>query len=250
MPSSYTRIRYTHALVHNVFTIVLFLLQKQLQFAKRLFDEAVVRNEQLTFDHLPVLSREVEENRWFLMPNEAHQYLTGQCVSPLTHFQLQIKEYIRRPSVPNTQRCVNNKHRKSSLKLLSELKPSSLTKRVSRDRLLHIQPSVENVSQDSTSTPGASKARLCRIMSFTLTTVEEPPIAMATTVLQTQKRWQSTSCIDSTDELGDEIDTLSVSGEDDHENGLQSSVVDGKVTKTVPVSKKRHRFLKLLKRLF
>ena len=52
--------------------------------------------ESHSFSHLPVLSKESEELRWFLMPNEAQEYLTGARTTPLTKHSFQPKFYPKR----------------------------------------------------------------------------------------------------------------------------------------------------------
>ena len=58
-----------------------------------MFDEATTNTEPHSFNHLPVLSKESEELRWFLMPNEAQEYLTGARTTPLTNRSFQPKFY-------------------------------------------------------------------------------------------------------------------------------------------------------------
>ena len=50
-----------------------------------------------SFDDLPVLSEQAEGVRWFLMPNEAHEYLQGRT-TPLTTRSFNPKRYATKPS--------------------------------------------------------------------------------------------------------------------------------------------------------
>lgn len=77
---------------------VLLTLQEVLQEAKQLFEraveESVPRSSQLAQDYstLMLLGREMEEMRWFMVPYEAHLYLTG-CHPPAIKVPFQPRDY-------------------------------------------------------------------------------------------------------------------------------------------------------------
>ena len=67
-----------------------------------MFDEATTNVEPRNFDQLPVLSKEAEEIRWFLLPNEAQEYLMGRTTT-LTSRSFQPKLYPQRSLQPGDE---------------------------------------------------------------------------------------------------------------------------------------------------
>ena len=231
-------------------------------------------DETLTFNHLPILIEEVENMRWFLMPNEAHHYLTGQRVSPLTNSQLAIKEYVPKPRairvqvIPRSTNSVQH-HLKSSSKNMSSsmlnLTSSStsgssskhglksLIKRTAHGRIVYVQPSNTTVTSHDPNhtTHDESIAQLNRMNSVTFMSVERPD------VIRSSKRWQSSGCLDSIGHsieedgsCGEIIDLESSENEDiGGSTEVQSSMTNG-VTRKRVFSKKRRGKFKALKHFF
>ena len=69
-------------------------MQEALREACILFDQGVLHTE--SFDHVPALSEGAEEIRWFLMPQEAQEYLLGRD-TPLTTRSFSPKVYATKP---------------------------------------------------------------------------------------------------------------------------------------------------------
>ena len=162
--------------------------------------------EPRSFSHLPTLSADSEELRWFLMPNEAQEYLMGRT-TPLTSYTFHPKSYARRFSKsensspePDHQRSgVTGPHRGRLLKV-SPSSPSSpppaLSSSVKRshDFSKHRGSFMAEVFPlESERDEGSS---LQRMLSIRLHVAEEfPSVVEAGEVMTNFKRWVSTDAL-------------------------------------------------------
>ncbi len=82
-------------------------MQEALREARILFDQRVLHTD--SFDHIPALSKEAEEIRWFLMPQEAQQYLLGRD-TPLTTRSFSPKVYVTKPGTDHLNELDDQVH--------------------------------------------------------------------------------------------------------------------------------------------